>query len=144
MARLVLVVGAAAWLLGAAVAATMGIAGTGRLTQLLPPLAIDGAALGGALVAVGVALALAGLAHVAALLGLRRGHRRALSAAILLAGLCSAVFVALAGAAFASAVAERSMAVLLVAAGALALVAALAYLLATLRFIGELAARARS
>ena len=144
MARLVLAVGAAVWLLGAVAAIALGIAGTGRLTQLLPPLAIDGAALGGALIAVGVALGVAGLAHVAALLGLRRGHRRALSAAILLGGLCSAVFVALAGAAFASAVAEPSMTLLLLAAGALAIVAALAYLLATVRFISELAARARS
>ena len=144
MARLVLAVGAATWLLGALSAMGIALAGTDRLAALLPPLAIDGGALGGAVVAVGGVLGLAGLAHVGVMLGLRAGHRRALSAAILLCGLCCAVFVALAGAAFASAAAEPSMATLLLGAGAAAVLAAIAYLLATVRFIGEVAARARA
>jgi hypothetical protein len=143
VARVVLAVGAATWLLAAVAAAGIGLIGVDRLAALLPPLAIDRAALGGALLAVAAALALAGLAHLAILLGLRRGHRRALSAAILLCGCCSAVFVALVAAAFASAAAEPSMAIPLLAAGAAAALAAVAYLLATARFIGELAARAR-
>ena len=143
MARLVLAVGAATWLLGAVVAFAIGIVGTERLAAMLPPLAIDGAALGGALVAVGGALGIGALVHLATLLALRSGHRRALSAAILLAGLCSAGFVALSGAAFASAVAEPSMTAPLMVAGAVAVVVAVAYLLATVRFIGELAASAR-
>lgn len=144
MARVVLAIGAATWVLGALAAAGIGLIGTDSLAALLPPLAIDGAALGGALLAVAAALALAGLTHLAILLGLHRGHRRALSAAILLCGCSSAVFVALAAAAFASAAAEPSMAILLLAAGAAAALAAVAYLLSTARFIGELAARARA
>ena len=143
MARIVLACGAALWLVGAVAAAAIGIAGSDRLAAMLPPLAIDGAALGGAVIAVGGALGIAGLAHLTALLALRARRPRALSAATLLGGLCSAVFVALAGAAFASAAAEPSLSGPLIGAGAVAALAALAYLLATVRFIGELAARGR-
>ncbi len=143
MARIVLLVAGVTLLIGAVAAASVAIAGTDLLEALLPPLAIDTAALGGAITAVGGALGLAGLAHVAVLLGLRAGSRRALSAAILLGGLGCAVFTALAAASFASAAAEPAMTAVLLAGGAAAVVAAGGYLLATARLVRELAAAAR-
>ena len=140
MARIVLLVGGAAFLLGAVAAAAVAVAGTEVLAGLLPPLAIDTAALGGALVAVGATLGIAGAAHIVALLGLRARSRRGLSAAILLGGLCCAVFVALAGAAFASAAAEPEATGVLLAGGAVAVVTAGAYGLATVQLIRELSA----
>ena len=143
MARIVLLVGGVTLLLGAVGAAAVAVAGTDLLETLLPPLAIDTAALGGAITAVGGALGVAGLAHVAVLIGLRTKSRRALSAAILLGGLGGAVFTALAAAAFASAAAESAMAAVLLGGGAAAVIAACGYGLATVRLVRELAAATR-
>lgn len=143
MARVVFLVGGVTLLLGAVAAATLAVAGTDLLETLLPPLAIDTAALGGAITAVGGALGLAGLAHVAVLIGLRSGSGRALSAGILLGGLGCAVFTALAAAAFASAAAEPAMTAILLGAGAAAVLAAGGYIVATLRLVRELAAATR-
>lgn len=138
MARAILATGAIGWSVAFLVAVLVAIIGVERLLQLLPPLAIDTEAVRGAVTAVASGLALAALLHLAVVVGLRRGHRRAWSAGILLSGFLCATFVAAAAAAFTSAVAEPSVAPMLAATGAGASIAALAYGLATVRLVGEL------
>lgn len=140
MSRAVLAIGAVVWALTAAGAIGLTIVGVDRLLALLPPLAIDADAVGGAATAVGVALAIGAGVHLAILVGLRAGARLAWTAAVLVCGLAVAGFVALAAAAFASAAAEPTIAAALVAAGLLALAVAAAYGVAALGLIGEIRA----
>jgi hypothetical protein len=142
--RAVLAAGAAIWGIAAVAAALVAIFGVDRLLALLPPLAIDADAVGGAALAVSLALALAAAAHLAILLALQRGLRLAWTAGLLLCGLGVAVTIGLMGSAFASAAAEPSMALPLVAAGAAALVASFGYAAATAWFIGQIRAGAPS
>lgn len=137
MARAVLLAGAVAWAVGALAATVLAAVGVEMLERLLPPLAIDTDALRGAIVAVAVALGLGAAAHGAVLLGLRRHRPRAWTAGILLAALLSATFVALAAAAFTSAIATPASAVVLSVAGAGAAVAALGYAVVTAGLVGE-------
>jgi hypothetical protein len=142
--RAVLAVGTVTWGIAAVAAALVAIFGVDRLLALLPPLAIDADAVGGAALTVSLALALAALAHLAVLLALQRGLRLAWTAGLLLCGLAVAVTIGLMGSAFASAAAEPSMALPLVAAGAAALVASFGYAAATAWFIGQIRAGAPS
>lgn len=144
MGRAVLAAGAAIWGFAAVAAAVVAIFGVERLLALLPPLAIDADAVGGAALAVSLALAVAAAAHLAILVALHRGLRLAWTAGLLLCGLGVAVAIGLMGSAFASAAAEPSMALPLIAAGAAALVASFGYAAGTAWFIGEIRAGAPS
>lgn len=137
MARAVLLVGAATWMLAAAVASFVAAFGTEALERLLPPLTIDTDALRGAVVAVACGLLAVGLAHVVALIGVRARRRWGSTAAILLAALLAATFVALAATAAASAVATPSLAPMLAAAAVAAGVAAVAYGVAVVVLVAE-------
>ena len=140
MARAILGIGAVAWSIGCLGAAGVAIIGVDRLMDLLPPLAVDADAVRGAVIAVGFGFGLAAAAHVAVLVGMRAHRQRAWSAGILLAALLSATFVALATAAFTSAVAGSVPVALVAIAGVVAALVALGYALATLRLVVELRA----
>jgi hypothetical protein len=118
----------------------VAIIGVDRLIDLLPPLEVDADAVRGAVIAVGVGFGFAAVAHVSVLLGLRAQRQRAWSAGILLGALLSATFVALAAAAFTSAVAGSAPLGLVLIGGVTAALVALAYAIATLRLVAELRA----
>jgi hypothetical protein len=141
MARAILGIGAVCWSIGCIAAIVVAIVGVERLMDLLPPLQVDTEAVRGAVVAVAAGFALAAAAHLVILAGLRAYRHRAWSAGILLAGLLAATFVALAAAAFTSAVAGTGAVVVLVIAGAAAALVAVGYALATIRLVAELRAR---
>jgi len=138
VARSVLVLGAAVWILVGAAALLLAAVGTDNLLARLPSLAIDADALGGALTAVGVALVATGAAHLVVLVGLRRGRRWATSAGALLASVLAIVSLALAATAFSSAVREAAYALALIGAGALAVLAVGGYGITALLLAREL------
>lgn len=138
MARTVLIIGAVAWLLVGAGGFLLAAAGTGLLLSLLPPLAIDADALGGALTAVALALVLTGAAHLVVMLGLDRERRWARSAGALLSSVLAVTTLGLAAAAAASAVREPTYAWQLLGVALLAAVAAIAYAFAAIRLAREL------
>ena len=138
MARTVLLIGAIAWLLAGAGALALAALGTQQLLSVLPPLAIDAAALGGALTALAMTLVATGTAHLFVVAGLREGRRRAASAGALLASVMAAVSVGLAAAAISSALREPAYALSLVGAAVVAASAAIAYTLAAVRLALEL------
>lgn len=142
MARAILGIGAALWSVGCVAAIALAIVGVERLMDLLPPLQVDADAVRGAVVAVAVGLALAATAHLVVLAGLRSHRRRAWSAGILLAGLLAATFVALAAAAFTSAVVGSGAVLLLTLAGFGGAMLALGYAVVTARLVSELRAGA--
>jgi hypothetical protein len=138
VARTVLLIGAIAWLVAGAGAFTLAAIGTRGLMSVLPPLAIDAAALGGALTALALTLVATGTAHLFVVAGLREGRRWAASAGALLASVMAAVSVGLAAAAISSALREPAYALPLVGAGAVAALAAIAYTVAAVRLALEL------
>jgi hypothetical protein len=142
VARAILGIGAAAWSVGCIAAVIVAAVGVERLIDLLPPLQVDAEAVRGAVIVAAVGLAFAAAAHFAVLAGLRAYRRRAWSAGILLGAFLTATFVALAAAAFTSAVAGSGTVVLLALAGIAAALIALGYGLATVRLVGELRAGA--
>jgi heme/copper-type cytochrome/quinol oxidase subunit 3 len=135
--RAVLLVGAVAWAIGAVGGILLAAVGVERLEDLLPPLAIDTDALRGAIVAGAVGLAVGSVGHGAILLGLRRRRPRAWTAGILLAALLGVTFVAMAAAAFTSAIATPASALPLAGAGAAAALAALGYGVVTVGLVAE-------
>ena len=137
MTRAVLLTGAVAWAIGAVAGTVVAALGIESIERLLPPLAIDTDALRGATVAVAVGLGLGALAHGAVLVGLRRRRPRAWTAGILLAALLSTTFIALATAAFTSAIATPASALALAGAGAAASMAALGYAVVTAGLVAE-------
>ena len=141
MARAILTVGAIGWSIGCLAAIGVAIVGVERLVALLPPLQVDTEAVRGAVTAVAGGFALAVVAHLVVLTGLRRRQRRAWSAGILLSALLAATFVALAAAAFTSAVVEPAAALPLVMAGLAAAIAGLGYSVAAARLVGDLRSR---
>jgi hypothetical protein len=144
MARSVLLAATIVWVVAGAVGIGIGLLGTTSLQRLLPPLAIDLAALGGAVVAVGFAVLAIGLVHALVLIGLRTRHPAARSAALLLSATLSALLLALAAASATSAVTLPDRAPAFVAAGAAALVGVVAYGLVTALLVAEVrASRAR-
>jgi hypothetical protein len=138
--RAVLAVGAVVWGLAAAAAALVAALGVDRLLAVLPPLLIDADAVRGAAVAMSVALGAAATAHLAVLVALNRRVRLGWTAGLLLSALGTAVCVALAGTAFASAAAEAELALPLAAAGAASLAACVGYAAATAWFVAEIRA----
>lgn len=138
MARRVLIVGAAAWLALGLVAIALAIAGTGSLLALLPPLAIDAEALGGALLAMGLALVVIGVGHIVVLAGLRRRQRWAMSAAALLASVLAVVSLGLAATAASSAMRQADSAPPLIGAACVGVASTVGYALAAARLAREL------
>jgi hypothetical protein len=138
VARTILIVGAVVWMLVGVVGVALAATGTETLLALLPPLEIDADALGGALTAVAMTLALVGVAHLVVALGLGRRRRWAMSAGALLASILAIVSIALAAAAFSSAIREASYAAPLAGGGVVALLAAAGYGTAAVRLAREL------
>ena len=138
MARTILVVGAVAWLVVAVVALGVAITGRDALLAVLPPLAIDAEALGGALTVVAIASLAIGAAHVGVVVGVARGARRARSAGVLLASVLSAAFLGLAAAAAASALRESALALALAGACVAAAAAAIGYAVTVARLVADL------
>jgi hypothetical protein len=135
-ARRVLLVGAVGWLLAAITGIAVAVAGVDALRALLPPLAIDADALGGAITAVAVALLAVGGAHVAVLLG--DGRRWAMSAGALLSSVLSIASLALAAAAVASAARVSVLAWPLLGGGVVAGLVAIGYGVAAVRLARQL------
>jgi hypothetical protein len=138
VARTVLRVGAVAWILLAICGFGVAAMGRNALLAVLPPLAIDADALGGAVAVMAVAFLAIGVAHSGIAIGLGRGLRWAQSAGVLLASVLAVAFLGLAAAAVASAVRESPAAPTLVGAAAVAVAAAIGYGLTAARLVGDL------
>jgi len=143
VARAILLAAALVWGL-AALATLLAAIIVETMVRLLPPLSIDTDALRGAIVAVTVGLGLGTASHVAVVVGLRSGNRRAASIAILLSALLCVTFVTLAAAAVTSAVATPASAAPLLGGGLAAALAAIAYGFTVAALVGELRARSAS
>ena len=141
MARTLLLAATIVWLVAGVVGIVIGLTSAAGLQRMLPPLVIDVAALGGAVVAVGFGILAVGLVHAVVLAALRAGHPLAPSAALLLAITMTALMLALAAAAATSAVTvpDRTLAWLVATAAALA--AASAYGFVAGLFVPEVRAR---
>lgn len=144
MARAILLAGAIIWSVGSIAAAAIALIGVDALLRLLPPLAIDADAVRGAVTAVAAGLGAAAALHVGMVVSLRRGGHRARSYAILVAGVFTALSVALAAAAFVSAAAEPTSALALIVAGIVASLTAGAYAAASWSLVDELRSESRS
>ena len=140
MARSILRLGTAAWLLAGAAGLGIAAIGPGWLIGVLPPLAIGADALARAVGAISTAVLMVGVVHVAVLAGLRTaswGH----SAAILLAAFLATALLTLAAAAIVSAVTQPEAAPALIGSGVAALLVAACYGIAGARLVGEVRAR---
>jgi len=144
VARIVLMTGAVIWLLGGIVGTGIAAFETNWLQSLLPPLAIDIEALGGALVAMALAMVAIGLVHVVVVTGLHRERRWARSSGVLLASVLAAALLGLAAAAVSSAVREPPYAPPLIAAAVAATMGTVAYALAVGRLARELGSESGS
>lgn len=140
MARTILRLGAAAWLLAGVAGLGLASVGTQWLLGVLPPLAIGADALARAVGAISAAALIVGLVHVAVLAALRAA-RWGPSAGILLAAFLAATLLTLAAAAVTSAATQPEAAPALIGSGVVALVVAACYGLAGARLVGELRAR---
>jgi hypothetical protein len=137
VARALLLAAAIVWALGAVGAAVLAALGADTLERALPPLSIDTEALRGAIVAVAAALAVGAATHLGVLAGLRARRSLAWTAGILLGVLAAMTFVALAAAAFTSAIAAPASALVLAGGGVACALAALAYGLIAARLVAE-------
>lgn len=135
MARGILLVGAAVWLLAGFACIAVAAFGTTQLESMLPELVIDTDALAGAVVALGAGLLGVGLAHVVVLIGLGARRRWGSTSAILLAALLAATLLAIAAAAGTSAAATPEYAAMFLAGLAGAGIAAIGYALVVARLV---------
>lgn len=138
MARTILLVGTIAWLVGGAAGIAVAVFGIDRLMTVLPPLAIDADAVGGALVTVALILLAIGAVHATVLMGLRRAKRWAGSAGALLGAVLAVACLALSVTALASATRDASLGAGLFVATAVAAVAAIGYGLVAVGLAREL------
>ena len=144
MARALLLAATIVWLVAGVTGIVIGLTSASGIARMLPPLVIDVAALGGAVVAVGFGILAVGLVHAGVLVSLRAGHPLAPSAALLLAITMTTLMLALAAAAATSAVRVPDRALAWLVATALALGAASTYgLVAGLLVVEVRARRAR-
>jgi hypothetical protein len=143
MARSLLLAAAAAWIAAGAIGVGVGTVGAITLQRMLPPLAIDLDALRGAVTAVAAGVLAMGGIHAAVVVGLHRGGRRAVSAALLLSGFLSALLLALAAAAATSVVTTPASAPAFLAAGIAALGGAVGYALVGALLVHELRSNSR-
>jgi len=123
---------------GGVVAIGISVSGVAQLKSWLPPLSIDDAALGGAILALGFGLFAVAAVHALVFLGLRARRRVAWTIGVLLTIGMGATLVALAAASATSAAAtpERAWAFLGATIGAA--LAAAAYAVAAVDLVGEL------
>ena len=138
MARTILSVGAAVWLLAGAAGLALATLGTEWLLGVLPPLAIGADALARAVGAFSFGLLVIGAAHMVVLSGLRARARWSHSAAILLAGMLAAGLLTLAVSALTGAADQPASAPGLIAAALTGGALAAAYALATARLVAEM------
>jgi hypothetical protein len=144
VARALLLGAAIVWLIAGAVGIGIGLLGAAELQRLLPGLAIDLAALGGAVVAVASAILAVGVLHATVVVGLRVGNRLARTVALLLAATLCTLLVTLAAAALTTAVTVPDQAPVFLGAGLAAVVGAGVYGLVTGLLIRDVrASRAR-
>jgi len=138
VARSVLLAGAVTFSVGGAIAIGISVSGVTQLKSWLPPLSIDDAALGGAILALGFGLFAVAAVHALVFLGLRARRRVAWTIGVLLTVGMGATLVALAAASATSAAAtpERAWAFLGATVGTA--VAAAAYAVAAIDLVGEL------
>jgi hypothetical protein len=129
VARIVLRLGAGLWTVAGLAGLAVGVFGADAVARLLPPLAIDTDALGGAIAAVAAALLLVAVVHVLAL-----AAWAATLAVLLTAGLAM-LFAVLAVAAFTSAAVETANALALIGAGVASVLVGASYGLACARLI---------
>lgn len=127
MARWTLAVAGVVWLLVGTAGVALALTGAERVLSLLPPLAIDADALGGAVTTIAIALIAIGGAHLAILLGLRGARRWPRSAGALLTGVLAVASLALGAAAVSSAVRHAEFALPLLGGASVATLAAAAY-----------------
>ena len=138
MARSLLLAATAAWIAAGVIGVVVGTVGATTLQRLLPPLAIDLDALRGAVTAVSLGVLGIGVAHAAVVVGLRRGGRRPVSAALLMSAFLSVLLVALAAAAATSAATASASAPVFAATGVAALAGAMGYALIGSLLVREL------
>jgi hypothetical protein len=98
-ARLVLVVGGTAMLLSGLVVAALGLFAGAWLRSLLPQVAVDASAVGGAAFALGLTVAAAGASQLTLAASVRRPGRWTTAGAAVLTGLLAALLIACAAAA---------------------------------------------
>jgi len=98
-----------------------------RLFALLPPVTIDAAAVGGATVALGLAIGLLGVAHLLLAIGLRRGVRLVVVPSIVLCAAMAVLSLAWAVAALVSAASGSAPPAAMLVAGIGLLLVAAAY-----------------
>jgi len=140
VARTLLLAATVAWLVAGVIGIGIGLLGASGLQRMLPPLAIDLAALGGAVVAVSAGVLAVGVAHAIVVAGMAGGRRRARTAALLLAATLAALLVALAASSITSAVSVPDRAAPLLVAAAAALIGAAGYGLVTVLLVAEVRA----
>ena len=138
MARRILVAGAVAWLVVAALGVAAATGWRDELLAALPVLAIDADAVGGAITVISIGALAIGTAHAAVAAGLGRRRRWAMNGGILLASVLGAAFLTLAAAAATSALRESVIGLHLAAGAVAAAFAALGYGVTAARLIGEL------
>jgi hypothetical protein len=141
VARTLLLGATIVWLVAGVIGIGIGLTSAAGLQRLLPPLAIDLAALGGAVVAVGIGVLAIGIVHAGVVVALRAGSPFAPSAALLLAITMTTLMLVLAAAAVTSAVTVPERAPPLLVATAAALAAASAYGLVASQLAIEVRAR---
>lgn len=138
MARSVLLAGAVTLAVGGFVAIGISLVGLGQLKSLLPPLAITDAALGGAVLAIGLGLLAVAAIHATVLMGLRARRRVAWTGGVLLTIGMGATLVALAAASATSAAVSPERLLAFLAATIGTALAAAAYAVAAIELVGEL------
>jgi hypothetical protein len=141
VARTLLLAATIVWLVAGVIGIGIGLTSAAGLQRMLPPLAIDLAALGGAVVAVGIGVLAIGIVHAGVVVALRAGSPFAPSAALLLAITMTTLMLVLAAAAVTSAVTVPERAPQLLVATAAALAAASAYGLVASQLAVEVRAR---
>ena len=138
MARSVLLAGAVTFAVAGVIAIVMSAAAVAQLKSWLPPLSIDDAALGGAILALGIGFLAVAAVHVAVILGLRAGRHVAWVGGVLLTIGMGATLVALAAASATSAAATPDRALAFLGATIGAALAAAAYAVAAIELVGDL------
>ena len=138
MARTFLAAATVVWLLAGLAGLALGLLGAETLQRLLPPLAIDLPALGGAVVAVSAAIVVVAALHAAVVAGLRSRRRLAWVAGVLLAATLGALLAVLATAAATGAVTVPDRAPVLLAAALAAAAGAAGYGVVTALLVREI------